>query len=79
MKLSHTLFLIAAVDAAANLAANNLNVIGTPVQATTAGGQQTTLPGWYTSTVGMVDMNLPVQLWLLAGVAGLVAMFVFHK
>ena len=79
MRLSHWLFIIAGADLLANLAANNLNILGTPVQASTSTGTVTTLPGWYSSTFGLIDTALPAQLWLVAGVAGAVAHFGFHK
>lgn len=76
-KWHHWLYLIAVADFVANLAANNLNVLGTPIQAGTASGQVTTLPTWYTSTVGLWDDNLPVQLWLVAGIGAAVTHY--HK
>lgn len=79
MRLSHWLFVLAGVDLVANVAANNVNIFGTPLQASTASGQVTTLPSWYTSTFGVIDMALPVQLWILAGAAGAVAHFGFGK
>lgn len=78
MNLKHWLLVGAGVDFVANLAANNLSIFGSPVQATTASGAVTTLPGWFSSTFGMFDtgqLPMGLQLWEVLGVGALIAHF----
>lgn len=78
MNLKHWLLVGAGVDLVANLAANNLSIFGSPVQATTTTGAVTTLPGWFSSTFGMFDtgqLPMGLQLWEVLGAGALIAHF----
>jgi hypothetical protein len=78
MNLKHWLLIGAGVDLLANVAANNLSILGSPVTTTGVGGVQTTLPSWYASTFGNFDagqLPMGLQLWEVLGLGALIAHF----
>lgn len=78
MNLKHWLLIGAGVDLLANLAANNLTILGSPIQASTTSGAVTTLPSWFAGTFGMIDtgqLPMGLQLWEVLGAGALIAHF----